>query len=452
MNKFTQKQLIEDFRFLVKTFEDVHPDLYAYVDEQKKKKEAEEIISQFSDDMTLVDFHNITGKYVASFNDGHTFYCFFNNYIFQQKDYKLFQLHIYFKDSKVFITKTEPGIVEEGDELLEINGNKMSNIIPEMEKYISAETDSFRKLIINGKYLVYFDFLFNIKSPFKIKIKRKGKILETEFKGKSLNEMQKKSKLDKQQQQKKKNSLDPTFKIENDIGIFTIKTFGFYKEKADEYKKFIDDSFQEISSKQISRIIIDVRGNGGGHSDLAEYIAQYFTDKQLYSFDRYLWKSSQQIRDFVKDDAENKTHGFYTKKDYNDLLSVKLGECLEIDGKVKEKPSEKVNIFQGDVFILSDVACFSSTTDFMAIIRDFKLGKIVGTQTGGLPNSFGDCYYFDLPNTKLKLSVSQKYFIRPSGNEKDNDLTPDFVVSQTDEDKKNGIDTVMEFAKSLCLN
>ena len=88
----------------------------------------------------------------------------------------------------------------------------------------------------------------------------------------------------------------------------------------------------------------------------------------------------------------------------------------------------------------------------MALIRDFKLGKIVGTQTGGLPNSFGDCYYFNLPNTKLKLSVSQKYFIRPSGNEKDNDLTPDFVVSQTDEDKKKGIDTVMEFAKSLCLN
>ena len=452
MNKFSKKQLIEDFRFLVKTFEEVHPDLYAVVDEQQKKKEAEEIISRFTDEMTMVDFHNITGKYVASFNDGHTFFYFFNNYIFQQKDYKLFHLNLYFKDSKALITKTEEGIVEAGDELLEINGNKLSDMISEMENYISAETDSFRKLLVNGKYLVYFDFLFNIKSPFKIKVEQNGEICETEFEGKSLNEMQKKRKPEKQQQQKKKNSLTPTFKIENNIGIFTIKTFGLYKEESDEYKKFIDDSFQEIKSKKISKLIIDVRGNGGGHSELAEYLAQYLTDKQLYSFDRYLWKSSQQIRDFVKDDAENKTHGFYTQKDYEDLLSVKLGECLEIDGKVKKKATKKVNIFQGDVFILSDVACFSSTTDFMALIRDFKLGKIVGTQTGGLPNSFGDCYYFNLPNTKLKLSVSQKYFIRPSGNEKDNDLTPDFVVSQTDEDKKKGIDTVMEFAKSLCLN
>ena len=449
MNKFTKNKLIKDFKFLVKTFEEVHPDLYACVDEQQKKKEAEEIISQFTDDMTMIDFHNITGKYVASFKDGHTFFYFFNNYIFQQKDYKLFHPFLDFKNSKAFIYKTVEGIVEDGDELLEINGNKVSDMIPEMRKYNSAETDSFRKLLVNGKYLVYFDFLFNIKSPFKIKVERNGKIFETEFEGKSLNELQKERKTKKQNNNK---SLKPLFKIEDNIGIFTIKSFGFHKEESNDFKKFFDDSFQEIKSKKISKIIIDVRGNGGGNSSLAGYIAQYLTEKPIYEYDRYLWKSSQQIRDFVKDDVENNTHGYYTKKSYEKLLSVKLGECLEIDSKSDENPFKREQIFKGEVFVLSDGACFSSTTDFIAMIKDFRLGKNVGTQTGGLPNSFGDCYYFDLPNTKLKLSVSHKYFIRPSGNERDNDLTPDFVVSQTDEDKKNGIDTVMEFAKNLSLN
>jgi len=67
----------------------------------------------------------------------------------------------------------------------------------------------------------------------------------------------------------------------------------------------------------------------------------------------------------------------------------------------------------------------------------------------GLPNSFGDCYYFNLPNTRLLASVSHKLFIRPSGNENDNDLTPDIIISQTDEDWEHYIDTVLEFAKRL---
>jgi len=96
--------------------------------------------------------------------------------------------------------------------------------------------------------------------------------------------------------------------------------------------------------------------------------------------------------------------------------------------------------------VLSNNMTFSTTTDFLAMIRDFDLGIIIGTETGGLPNCFGDCHSFNLPNTKLLVSVSHKLFIRLSGNEKENDLTPDIIISQTDEDRKNNIDTILEYA------
>jgi len=448
LKKFNRKQLITDFDFMVKTFEEVHPNIHAMVDENKMKEAAKMIRGNLADGMTIIDFHNIIGKFVASIKDGHTFIYLFNNYLYKQKDFKFFYPVLLFSEKKAKFKNNVEDIAKIGDEVLEINGISMESIITEMLKYISAETESFQYTQLTGKYRLLLYFLFNIKSPFKIKIKRDDEILEIEFEGKSINDFNK-------NKSKKKEStnehLKENFKIENGVGIFTIKTFGYHKEEAEKFKRFVDKSFEEMKRNNIGKLIFDVRQNGGGNSSMANYITNYLTEKPTYSFDRLIWKSSQQIRNFVSDDVKNKTYGYYDQDSYDELLSVNLGECLEMDCKSYNNPNAKEKTYRGDVYVLSDEACFSTTSDFIAMIRDFKLGKIVGQTPGGLPNSFGDCYYFDLPNTKIMVSVSHKYFVRPSGNEKDNDLIPDYIVEQTDEDSKRGIDTIMAFAKQLCL-
>jgi len=434
---------------MVKTMEEVHPNLYAMVDEKKMKEEADMIGSTLSDGMTIIDFHNKIGKFVASIKDGHTFIFLFNNYLYKQKDFKFFYPILLFNEKKAEFKNNIEGITKIGDEVLEINGISMEFIITEMLKYNSAETESFKYVLLTGKYQLLLYFLFNIKSPFKIKIKRDSKIFETKFNGKSITDFEKKKKSKKETSNN--DYLEEKFKIENGIGIFTIKTFSYHKEKADEFKRFVDKSFEEMKIKNINKLIFDVRQNEGGNSSMANYITNYLTEKPTYSFDRLIWKSSQQIRDLVNDDITNNTFGYYEQDSYDRLLSVKLGDCLKEDCKSYKNPNAKEKTYSGDVYVLSDEACFSTTSDFIAMIRDFKLGKIIGQTPGGLPNSFGDCYYFDLPNTKLKISVSHKYFVRPSGNEQDNDLIPDYIVEQTIEDSKRGIDTVMEFARNLCL-
>ena len=449
MKKFNKEQLIKDFNFMFKTFIEVHPDIYAIVDEKKMKEEADKIRATFSDEMTIIDFHNIIGKFVASIKDGHTFIFLFNNYLYKKKDFKFFYPVLLFKEKKAKFKHNLEGIAKIGDEVLEINGISMEFIITEMLKYNSAETESFKYVQLTGKYQLLLYFLFNIKSPFKIKIKRDNKISETELNGKSITDFEKKKKSKKETSNN--DHLEEKFKIENGIGIFTIKTFGYHKEKAEKFKRFVDKSFEEMKIKNINKLIFDVRQNGGGNSSMANYITNYLTEKPTYSFDRLIWKSSQQIRDLVKDDITNNTIGYYEQDSYGRLLSVELGNCLEKDCKSYKNPNAKEKTYRGDVYVLSDEACFSTTSDFIAMIRDFQLGKIIGQTPGGLPNSFGDCYYFDLPNTKIMISVSHKYFIRPSGNEKDNKLIPDYIIEQTIENSKSGIDTVLEFAKQLCL-
>lgn len=66
-----------------------------------------------------------------------------------------------------------------------------------------------------------------------------------------------------------------------------------------------------MKRNNIGKLIFDVRQNGGGNSSMANYITNYLTEKPTYSFDRLIWKSSQQIRNFVSDDVKNKTYGYY---------------------------------------------------------------------------------------------------------------------------------------------
>ena len=447
MKKFNKDQLIEDFNFMFKTFKEVHPDIYSIVDKKKMKEEADKIRATLSDGMTIIDFYNKIGKFVSSIKDGHTFIYLFNNYLYKHKDFKFFYPILLFNEKKAKFKNNIEDIAKIGDEVLEINGISMEFIITEMLKYNSAETESFQYTQLTGKYQLLLYFLFNIKSPFKIKIKRDDKVFETELKGKSITDFEKEEKSKKETSST--DYFEEKFKIENGTGIFTIKTFGYHKEKADKFKRFVDKSFEEMKIKNIIKLIFDVRQNGGGNSSMANYITNYLTEKPTYSFDRLIWKSSQQMRDLVNDDITNNTIGSYDQDSYDRLLSVKLGDCLVKDCKSYKNPNAKEKTYRGDVFVLSDEACFSTTSDFIAMVKDFKLGKIVGQTPGGLPNTFGDCYYFDLPNTKIMISVSHKYFVRPSGNEKDNDLIPDYIVEQTIEDSKRGIDTVMEFTKKL---
>lgn len=44
---------------------------------------------------------------------------------------------------------------------------------------------------------------------------------------------------------------------------------------------------------------------------------------------------------------------------------------------------------------------FSTALGFATVIKDYKIGHIIGEQTKSEVNEFGDIYPFDLPNSGL---------------------------------------------------
>jgi len=65
------------------------------------------------------------------------------------------------------------------------------------------------------------------------------------------------------------------------------------------------------------------------------------------------------------------------------------------------------------VYVLIGQRTFPARSIWLPPIKDYKLGTLVGEETGGLATQFGDIYSFWLPNTGLQLGVSHKKFYRP---------------------------------------
>lgn len=66
---------------------------------------------------------------------------------------------------------------------------------------------------------------------------------------------------------------------------------------------------------------------------------------------------------------------------------------------------------------------------------------LYGEPTGGKPNGYGEVRRFTLPNSKLIINYSTKYFESKIENDS---LMPDHVIEPSISDYINGIDPVME--------
>ena len=64
-------------------------------------------------------------------------------------------------------------------------------------------------------------------------------------------------------------------------------------------------------------------------------------------------------------------------------------------------PANRDNKFTGSVYVLIGPGTFSSASDFASVIEDYDLGTLVGEETGGQRQCFGDCFGARLPLDKI---------------------------------------------------
>lgn len=178
------------------------------------------------------------------------------------------------------------------------------------------------------------------------------------------------------------------------LGIFTLTTC----DLNDEYRKVLADFFKEVNDKSIENIAVDLRGNGGGNSGVANAFLQYLNVDMYNSWDS----------------------------------AVRFGPVLWKNKNVVIKNSKKDNPFTGSLYVLTDVYSYSSAMDFAMLIKDNNLGLVIGEASGNSPDSYGDNLYFQMPNSKLYFSLSHKKWYRVNKEKAGLPIEPDYECASAD--------------------
>lgn len=186
------------------------------------------------------------------------------------------------------------------------------------------------------------------------------------------------------------------------LAIFTLKECDYN----DLYVKTVNEFFDKVYSENIENIIVDLRGNGGGYS----YVANEFLSH--LDIDGYSgWSADVRYGNFL----------MHSEPYYYDV-------------------EKKENAYNGKVFILTDVYTYSSAMDFAMLFKDNNLGTIVGEASGNMPESYGDVLSFTVPNSKLAFSVSYKKWHRIDQSKCDEPIKPDYECKSQD---------ALDYAKQL---
>ena len=171
---------------------------------------------------------------------------------------------------------------------------------------------------------------------------------------------------------------------------------------SDQEKKRVDAIFQEIKARKSHDLIIDLRGNGGGNSLMGDYIFSYLYADKFCAFSKIRIKLSREVLSLPDFKAE--APGGWTNLE-GMVVTAFLG--TEVTAPKRDA------FFSGRVFLLVDGGTFSAASDFATMFRDYRVGTILGSETGGLPVSFGDVFNFTLEHSGIRCGVSYKQFAGP---------------------------------------
>jgi hypothetical protein len=425
------KQMKEDLDFLFKTIEEVHPNMYAYTPKDEFVPYRDDLYRQINQPISVIEFYKKTAPVVTLIKDGHT--CArINNIILPWND-RFFPLLCRWQNRQLVIHRnTGNSDVPLGGVIVSINGETTSNVLERISKYCPDEAkygNAPRAARDLGRLL---RLEYGPVPKFTVAVRKEdGSIKEYVIGAVSFSKL-------REQIAKSSRGKKYYYRLLDgyDAGILAINTFG---GNMSEYEDFLKATFQKIRDQRINHLIIDMRNNSGGSSIQGEILLKYLTDKPFQQFERADEKVSIQAGNLQR---------IKTAKPDKD---IHIGSVVTSKIKLKE-PSRNPLRFYGKKYVLVGPGTFSSANCFTSAMECFKIGTIIGEETGGKTACFGHAYNFKLPHSKLSVGVSQKYFVEACGKPDGKGVMPDYEVLQKPEDTTKGIDTVLEFTLDLIRN
>ena len=453
--KFSKKQLKQDLKYLYKTLQKTHYNLYATTGKKAYDKAYRQLRRSFNDSLTLLETYQVFQPFVALSKMGHctTDHPFQKVYgPFVKKGGEVFPLNVTIYKGKAYVKENYSGNtqINKGAELLEINGVPMQTVMGKVYNYIAGESTYLQNTIMDMFSFPRMYWIVNKSVPtYQVKLKESdGQVKTLQLKAvaaqKFEKEFAKKEALFDQEREFKFLSksiayLRPGLFMNLESDGNTSKTETFEKGK---FLKFIENAFTKIKEKKADKLIIDLRNNPGGSNTFSDEMLAYFAHKKFRFCSDFRVKTSEITKQYWR---QVKSEAKLLVDLKNQILSHKNGERFSFDMPYR---APRVNdlTFKGKVYVLINRYSYSQATITAAMIQDYGFGTVIGETTADVATNYGSIHQFDLPNTKIAVSYPKALIVRPNGNLEFKGVTPDHLINDNLFTKK---DEILEFTMEL---
>ncbi len=350
------------------------------------------------------------------------------------------------RENKVYIKSnySSDSSIDLNSEIISINGIGADVILNKMRKYISAELDLYRDIRVGNDFRRLLWYIHGFDKNYKLELKQNEILYKKDVLGLGKKEFE-------EILSKEAISTDSRPFSYYQLKGQTIAVINF-KQMAyqDKFKNFLDSVFTVVKNNNIQDLIIDIRENSGGDSQLADMLFNYITDKPYKMVEQMDIKVSSEAKSaFKKAHLKWYLYPFYPLALFHPQGRLylygrngKIKTFIQTD--MKYPKNEKLK-FSGKTYLLTGNYTFSSANMLADTYKCYKMGTIIGEETGGVTTAFGDIIPLQLPNTKLDAFCPHKKFILPCDDGKVHGVIPDIEIKPTTEDIKTGRDAAIEY-------
>lgn len=404
---YTQKDLTQDLKQLENCIMKENP--FYFSDRESLSQLFLTAYEKIEDGMTELDFYRLVNPMIVEVGCGHTNLSISEALVRnREKSAKFFPLKVTLVDNELYVLEddTAKGI-SAGDKIKSINGKTSDEIIDTLMKNISHDSiiEAKPRYILSKHFNSrFYDFVDNSES-FHVKLMRRdGSSNTADLQAKPRQEFNTTAWGLHFAEYQDSNYYESM--IYEDYAVLTIHCFA--PEKQNKFDDYINEFFLKLREQNISKLIIDLRGNYGGSPFMAKTLLSHLITEQTSYFNCDLPR-------------------------LHNLLGF-------------QKPiSPAESPFDGDLVVLIDGACFSTTAHFCSLIKHHNLGTFVGSETGGTYVCTDSSKDTVLKSTRMRLHYSTlTYKVLGQGLSKNSGILPDLSISPSIENLLYNKDIAME--------
>lgn len=221
--------------------------------------------------------------------------------------------------------------------------------------------------------------------------------------------------------------------------ILAVRSFsGNAFEHVNEAKLF-RETFRTIQESGIDKLILDLRGNGGGSLELANKFCRYLA-RQDYQFTEDMYSQTPTAPGI----------GLFNKMGYYLVGGVrKKGDHFEQPRKTRVFSPRK-NAFGGDLVIIVNEQSFSATVMLAHVLKETGSATVIGAKTGGSRKyTYGGKIRGYLIGERIKFRVTIPNWRFEQYRSGEGTFTPDEIVLLDPESLRAGEDVRMERALEI---